>query len=40
VSLPSGLSTRVAVLGPLRMNYGQAMSTVFHVGEAIQAVSA
>lgn len=40
VSLPSGLSTRVAVLGPLRMNYGQAMSTVFHVGEAIQTVSA
>jgi len=40
VELPTGLATRVAVLGPLRMNYGQAMSTVFHVGEAIQAVSA
>lgn len=40
VSLPSGISTRVAVLGPIRMNYSQALSTVFHVGEAIQSLSA
>jgi heat-inducible transcriptional repressor len=40
VSLPSGISTRVAVLGPLRMNYGQVLSTVYHVGEAIQSLSA
>jgi heat-inducible transcriptional repressor len=40
VSLPSGISTRVAVLGPLRMNYGQVLSTVYHVGEAIESLSA
>lgn len=39
VTLPSGLSTRVAVLGPLRMNYSKAISAVSHVGEAIQAIS-
>jgi heat-inducible transcriptional repressor len=40
VSLPSGISTRVAVLGPLRMNYSQVLSTVYHVGEAIESLSA
>ena len=40
VSLPSGISTRVAVLGPIRMNYGQVLATVYHVGEAIQSLSA
>lgn len=40
VSLPSGMSTRVAVLGPIRMNYGQVLSTVYHVGEAIESLSA
>lgn len=40
VSLPNGISTRVAVLGPIRMNYGQVLSTVYHVGEAIQSLSA
>ncbi len=40
VSLPSGISTRVAVLGPIRMNYAQVLSTVYHVGEAIQSLSA
>lgn len=40
VTLPGGLSTRVAVLGPMRMNYGQALSTVHHVGEMIQTLSA
>src|SRR5258708_27378921 len=39
VTLPSGLSTRVAVLGPLRMNYSHAVASVFHVGETIQALS-
>jgi len=39
VCLPSGMTTRVAVLGPLRMNYAQALSTVYHVGEAIQSIS-
>ncbi|HEU0122404.1 MAG TPA: heat-inducible transcriptional repressor HrcA [Bryobacteraceae bacterium] len=40
VSLPSGISTRVAVLGPIRMNYSQVLSSVYHVGEAIQSLSA
>lgn len=40
VCLPSGITTRVAVLGPLRMNYTQVLSTVYHVGEAIQSLSA
>ena len=39
VSLPSGITTRVAVLGPIRMNYSQVLSTVYHVGEAIQDLS-
>lgn len=39
VSLPTGITTRVAVLGPLRMNYRQVLSTVYHVGEAIQLLS-
>lgn len=39
VSLPTGISTRVAVLGPLRMNYAQVLSTVYHVGEVIQSIS-
>lgn len=39
VALPTGLQTRVAVLGPIRMNYGQVVSTVYHVGEAIQSIS-
>jgi heat-inducible transcriptional repressor len=39
IMLPSGMATRVAVLGPIRMNYGQVMSTVYHVGEAIQSIS-
>lgn len=40
VLLPTGLSTRVAVLGPIRMNYSQVLSSVSNVGEAIQSLSA
>jgi len=40
VSLPSGISTRVAVLGPIRMNYSQVLTSVYHVGEAIESLSA
>jgi heat-inducible transcriptional repressor len=40
VPLPSGVSTRVAVLGPIRMNYSQVLTSVYHVGEAIQSLSA
>jgi heat-inducible transcriptional repressor len=38
VSIPlgSGLSAKIAVLGPMRMNYGKAMSAVFHVGQAFR----
>ncbi len=36
VQLPNGLSAVVAVLGPVRMNYGRVMSAVQHVGWAFQ----
>ncbi|MBI4876642.1 MAG: heat-inducible transcription repressor HrcA [Acidobacteria bacterium] len=36
VMLPSGMAAKIAVLGPLRMNYEHVMSAVFHVGEAIR----
>ena len=34
VSLPGGLAAKIAVLGPVRMDYGRAMSAVYHVGQA------
>jgi heat-inducible transcriptional repressor len=34
--LPSGLSARVAVLGPMRMHYQKAMSAVLHMGCALE----
>lgn len=34
VKLDSGLSAVIAVLGPMRMNYGRVMSAVQHVGQA------
>jgi len=34
VQLESGLSAVIAVLGPMRMNYGRVMSAVQHVGHA------
>ncbi len=36
VSLPGGLAAKIAVLGPMRMNYSKAMSAVLHMGEAIR----
>ncbi len=36
VILPGGISAVIAVLGPIRMNYGRAMSAVQHVGRAFQ----
>ena len=36
VTLPGGISGRLAVMGPMRMNYSQVMSAVFHVGRAFQ----
>jgi heat-inducible transcriptional repressor len=38
VNLPNGLSGKIAVLGPMRMNYERAMSAVLHVGQAFQSV--
>lgn len=34
IPLSGGLSAKVAVLGPMRMNYGKAISAVYHVGRA------
>jgi heat-inducible transcriptional repressor len=39
VLLPTGLRAKVAVLGPMRMDYGKVMSAVLHVGQALQSVS-
>ncbi len=39
VCLPGGLGAKIAVLGPMRMNYRQAMSAVMHVGQAFQSLS-
>ncbi len=36
LSLPSGLSARVAVLGPVRMHYQKVMSAVLHMGHALE----
>jgi heat-inducible transcriptional repressor len=38
IKLESGLSAVVAVLGPMRMNYGRVMSAVQHVGRAFETV--
>lgn len=38
VSTPGGLSTRMAVLGPMRMNYPRVISAVFHVGQTLQGL--
>ena len=40
VQLPGGLTTRVAVLGPLRMNYGRIMSAVLEIGRAFEKAQA
>ena len=34
VTLPGGMSAVIAVLGPMRMNYGRVISAVQHVGQA------
>ena len=34
IPLASGISARIAVLGPMRMNYAKAMSAVYHMGQA------
>jgi heat-inducible transcriptional repressor len=37
VRLPNGVEGKVAVLGPLRMNYERVISAVLHVGQALGA---
>jgi heat-inducible transcriptional repressor len=38
VALPGGLSAKIAVLGPMRMNYERVISAVLHMGQAFQSV--
>lgn len=38
VTLPGGLEAKLAVLGPMRMNYSKVMSAVMHLGEAFQSM--
>lgn len=39
VVLPTGIHAKVAVLGPIRMDYGRVMSAVLHVGQALQSAT-
>jgi heat-inducible transcriptional repressor len=38
ITLAGGLSAKIAVLGSMRMNYGKAMSAVYHVGQAFRGL--
>ena len=38
VNLPNGVTAKIAVVGPVRMDYGKVMSAVLHVGQAFQTV--
>jgi heat-inducible transcriptional repressor len=38
VETPSGVSTRIAVLGPMRMRYERVMGAVLHIGKAFAGV--
>lgn len=40
VQLPSGAAGKIAVLGPMRMNYERAISAVLHVGQAFGTIRA
>jgi heat-inducible transcriptional repressor len=35
VAMPGGLEAKIAVLGPMRMDYSRVMSAVLHVGHAL-----
>lgn len=39
VVLPGGVSAKIAVLGPMRMNYGRVMSAVLQVGKAFRGMA-
>jgi heat-inducible transcriptional repressor len=38
VALPGGLSAKIAVLGPMRMNYERVISAVLHMGQAFRTL--
>ena len=38
VDMPGGMSAKMAVLGPMRMNYERAVSAVLHVGRAFSSL--
>jgi heat-inducible transcriptional repressor len=38
VTLPGGVSGKIAVLGPMRMNYERVISAVMHVGQAFGSI--
>jgi heat-inducible transcriptional repressor len=38
ITLPNGMSGKMAVLGPMRMNYERVISAVLHVGQAFQDI--
>ncbi len=38
VPLAGGASAKIAVIGPMRMNYGKAMSAVYHLGQAFRSL--
>ncbi len=40
IHLPSGIVAKIAVLGPMRMNYEKVMSAVLHIGRAFERVQA
>ncbi len=39
VQLPDGLSAKIAVLGPMRMDYSKVISSVLHLGHAFQTLA-
>jgi heat-inducible transcriptional repressor len=39
VVLPTGVHAKVAVLGPMRMDYGRVMSAVLSVGRALETAA-
>ena len=38
IQLPGGMSAKMAVLGPMRMDYERVMSAVLHVGRAFSSL--
>jgi heat-inducible transcriptional repressor len=38
ISLPSGVTAKIAVLGPMRIRYPRVMGTVLHLGRALERV--